>query len=126
MTSIDFLFLLKVTGRPFEASIKLHKDQRLTLLGTVLDFPLPIAEFAFLYASHAADGIIADEGLHLAAAMKFCWIPEHRRDDVVWDLLLLSSKSWRGTPYHERSAQRDSVQRRDALERWANFVPYGA
>jgi len=61
-------------GKPFEASFKLHRGKRLRLLDIVRS-QLPDAEFAFLSACHTAestDESIADEVLHLAAAMQFC------------------------------------------------------
>ena len=61
------------TGKPFDTSLELHKDN-LTLLAIVRS-RLPAAEFAFLSACHTAElteGSIADEGLHLAAAMQYC------------------------------------------------------
>jgi CHAT domain-containing protein len=60
-------------GKPFDASFELHKGH-LTLLEIVRSH-LPAAEFAFLSACHTAeltDDSIADEGLHLAAAVQYC------------------------------------------------------
>ena len=61
-------------GKSFEASFKLHRGKRLPILGLVRS-QLPDAEFAFLSACHTAeltDESIADEMLHLAAAMQLC------------------------------------------------------
>ena len=61
------------TGKPFDASLELHNDN-LTLLAIVRS-QLPTAEFAFLAACHTAElteGSVADEGLHLSAAMQYC------------------------------------------------------
>ena len=61
-------------GRPFEAWFKLEGNDRLTLLDIVRS-QLPSAAFAFLSACHSAeltDKSIADEALHLAAAMQYC------------------------------------------------------
>ena len=61
-------------GKPFDASFILYGDKRLTLLDIVRS-QLPTAEFAFLSACHTAeltDGSIADEALHLTAAMQHC------------------------------------------------------
>jgi len=52
----------------------LYGGNRLTLLEVVRS-RLPTAEFAFLSACHTAElteGSIADEGLHLAAAIQYC------------------------------------------------------
>jgi CHAT domain-containing protein len=90
------------------------------------------------------DGSIADEGLHLTAAMQYCgfrsvvgtiWAMADRDgQDLVedfYDLLLLSEEL--GVPFYERSALalRDAVKKLRGkkgvpLERWVNFVHYGA
>ncbi|KAI9444133.1 hypothetical protein H4582DRAFT_2126044, partial [Lactarius indigo] len=65
---------LEAQESPFEASFKLHGDSRLTLLDIVRS-RLPDAEFAFLSCCHAAEVTeesIADEALHLTAAMEYC------------------------------------------------------
>ena len=132
-------------GKPFEAGFELHGDARLTLL-EIVRAHLPTAEFAFLSACHTAElteGSIVDEGLHLAAAVQYCgfssvvgtmWamVDEDGRDLAKYFYKALFSGS-RGTPYHERSAKalRFAVKklrrkRRITLERWVNFVHYGA
>jgi hypothetical protein len=61
-------------GKPFDASFKLYRDERLSLLD-IIRSRLPNAEFAFLSACHTAqltDESIADEALHLASAMQYC------------------------------------------------------
>jgi CHAT domain-containing protein len=61
-------------GKPFDASFKLHGGQRLKLLD-IVNSRLPTAEFAFLSACHTAaltEESIADEGLHLTAALQYC------------------------------------------------------
>jgi len=67
-----------VPEKPFDASFQLHETRyesdRLTLLD-IVQSRLPNAEFAFLSACHTAElteGSIADEGLHLAAAIQYC------------------------------------------------------
>ncbi|KAI9509759.1 CHAT domain-containing protein [Russula earlei] len=132
-------------GKPFEASFRLHDGERLTLLDLIRS-PLPAAEFAFLSACHTAEmteGSIADEALHLTAAMQYCGFRSvvgtmwGMADDDGPELVkqfyksMFSSKR-AGTPYYERSARalRDAVRRlrknRVPLERWVNFVHYGA
>ncbi|KAH9956356.1 hypothetical protein BC827DRAFT_1157807 [Russula dissimulans] len=64
------------TGKPFDASFKLHGEDRLTLLDIVRG-RLPATEFAFISACHTVeltDDSIAVEGLHQAAAVQsmFC------------------------------------------------------
>jgi tetratricopeptide (TPR) repeat protein len=109
------------TGKPFDASLELHKDN-LTLLEIVRS-QLPTAEFAFLSACHTAElteGSVADEGLHLAAAMQYCgfrsvvgtmWamadtdgadLSKHFYKTLFSDNLKASQN---GVPYHERSAR---------------------
>ncbi|KAH9005397.1 CHAT domain-containing protein [Lactarius hatsudake] len=134
------------TGKPFEASFKLHGGSRLTLLDIVRS-QLPDAEFVFLSCCHAAEiteESIADEALHLTAAMQYCGF--RSVVGTMWEMAdtggrdlaksfyksLLSSEE-AGVPYYERSARalRDATQklrgkRGISLERWVNFVHYGA
>ena len=133
------------TGKPFEAGFELHGDARLTILDIVRAH-LPTAEFAFLSACHTAEmteGSIMDEGLHLAAAVQYCgfrsvvgtmWAMADMdgRDLAKYFYKELFSDS-RGTPYHERSAKALQFavkklrrKRGITLERWVNFVHYGA
>ncbi|KAH9059790.1 CHAT domain-containing protein [Lactarius vividus] len=135
------------TGKPFEASFKLHGDSRLTLLDIVRS-RLPDAEFAFLSCCHTAEiteESIADEALHLAAAMQYCGF--RSVVGTMWEMAdtdgrdlakgfyksLLSGDQDTSAPYYERSARalRDATQklrkkRGITLERWVNFVHYGA
>ncbi|KAH9170782.1 CHAT domain-containing protein [Lactarius sanguifluus] len=134
--------------KPFEAGFELYGDKRLTLLDIVRS-DLPTAEFAFLSACHTAEvteGSIIDEGLHLAAAVQYCgfrsvvgtmWamVDEDGQDlaEHFYKALFSNSRREQGVPYHERSAKalRFAVKklrkkRRISLERWVNFVHYGA
>jgi hypothetical protein len=132
-------------GKPFEAGFELYGDARLTLLDIVRAH-LPAAEFAFLSACHTAEvteGSIMDEELHLAAAVQYCgfrsvvgtmWAMADMdgRDLAKYFYKELFSDS-RGSPYYERSAKalQFSVKklrrkRGVTLERWVNFVHYGA
>jgi CHAT domain-containing protein len=133
-------------GKPFEASFKLHKGRRLLLLDIVRS-QLSDAEFAFLSACHTAElteESIADEVLHLAAAMQFCgfrsvvgtmWAMADidGRDLARYFYASVFSNEMQGARYYERTAEalRDAVKmlRRKGgitLERWVNFVHYGA
>ncbi|KAI9435659.1 CHAT domain-containing protein [Lactarius psammicola] len=135
-------------GKPFEAGFELYEGERLTLLEIVRS-RLPTAEFAFLSACHTAEvteGSIDDEGLHLAAAVQYCgfrsvvgtmWemVDEDGRDlaEHFYKALFSTSRRVQGVPYYERSAKalRVAVQKlrrkkRITLERWVNFVHYGA
>ncbi|KAI9510735.1 CHAT domain-containing protein [Russula earlei] len=132
-------------GKPFDASFQLHDGKRLTLL-ELIHSQLPTAEFAFLSACHTAEiteGSIADEALHLTAAMQYCGF--RSVVGTMWGMAdadgpelvehfyksMFSSKQ-AGIPYYERSARalRAAVRRlrknRVPLERWVNFVHYGA
>jgi len=134
-------------GKPFEASFKLHGGSRLTLLD-IARSRLPDAEFAFLSCCHAAETTeesVADEALHLTAAMQYCGF--RSVVGTMWEMAdtdgrdlaknfyesLFSSQD-SSVPYYERSAGalRDAVQRLRCnkrgitLERWVNFVHYGA
>lgn len=133
-------------GKPFEASFRLHGGERLLLLDIVRS-RLPDAEFAFLSACHTAElteESIADEVLHLVAAMQFCgfrgvvgtmWaMADVDGRDLAGSFYgSLFSDGARGVRYFERTAAalRDAVRelRRKGgmtLERWVNFIHYGA
>ncbi|KAF8268589.1 CHAT domain-containing protein [Lactarius quietus] len=133
-------------GKPFDASFKLHDGSRLTLLEIVRS-RLPDAEFAFLSCCHAAEiteDSVADEMLHLTAAMQYCGF--RSVVGTMWEMAdtdgkdlaksfykSLFSSQETDTPYYDRSARalRDATQklrgkRGITLERWVNFVHYGA
>jgi CHAT domain-containing protein len=135
------------TGKPFDASFELYED-KLTLLDIVRS-QLPSAEFAFLSACHTAElteDSIADEGLHLAAAIQFCGFRSvvgtmwAMADTDGADLSKHFYKSFfaekagqNGAPHYERSARALHIavkklrkKRGITLERWVNFVHYGA
>ena len=134
------------TGKPFEASFKLHEGSRLTLLDMVRS-RLPDAEFAFLSCCHSAEitgESLADEALHLAAAMQYCGF--RSVVGTMWEMAdtdgrdlaksfykSLFSSQETDAPYYQRSAGalRDATRRLRgkrgiSLERWVNFVHYGA
>jgi hypothetical protein len=141
--------LLKA-DKPFDASLELHKAN-LTLLEIVRS-QLPTAEFAFLSACHTAElteGSISDEGLHLAAAMQYCgfrsvvgtlWaMADTDGADLskhFYKALFADKADQNGVQpvqYHERSARALQIavkklrkKRGMTLERWVNFVHYGA
>ncbi|KAH9057059.1 CHAT domain-containing protein [Lactarius deliciosus] len=135
-------------GKPFEAGFELHGDERLTLLEIVRS-ELPTAEFAFLSACHTAEvteGSVVDEGLHLAAAVQYCgfrsvvgtmWamVDDDGRDLAkhFYKAMFSTSRGEQGIRYHERSAKAlqfavKKLRRKRwmTLERWVNFVHYGA
>jgi len=135
-----------VPEKPFDASFGLYGGDRLTLLDIVRS-RLPTAEFAFLSACHTAElteGSIADEGLHLAAAVQYCgfrsvvgtmWamVDQDGSDLARHFYNSIFSSDEPGVPYHERSARalRDAVrtmrkEKQLSLEQWVNFVHYGA
>ncbi|KAH9057545.1 CHAT domain-containing protein [Lactarius vividus] len=138
-------------GKPFEAGFELYGDKRLTLLEIVRS-DLSTAEFAFLSACHTAGGTemsITDEILHLAAAVQYCgfrsvvgtmWamadVDGQELAKHFYKALFSNSKREQGGPYYERSAKALWVAVRKlrkkfrgkklTLERWVNFVHYGA
>ena len=135
------------TGKPFDASLELHKAN-LTLLAIVRS-QLPAAEFALLSACHTAElteGSAADEGLHLAAAMQYCgfrsvvgtmWaMADTDGEDLsknFYKAIFADKADQIGVPYYERSARALQItvkklrkKRGMTLERWVNFVHYGA
>ncbi|KAI9451969.1 CHAT domain-containing protein [Lactarius psammicola] len=107
------------TGKLFDASFELHGDN-LTLLDIVRS-QLPAAEFTFLSACHTAElteDSVADEGLHLAAAIQFCgfqsvvgtmWaMADTDGADLAkhfYKSIFAESPGRRGMPYYERSAR---------------------
>ncbi|KAI9444040.1 CHAT domain-containing protein [Lactarius indigo] len=133
-------------GKPFGASFKLHGGSRLTMLDIVQP-RLPDAEFAFLSCCHTAEiteDSIDDEVLHLTAAMQYCgfrsvvgtmWaMADTDGKDLAKSFYRsLFSSRVADVPYYARSARalRDATQRLRkkrgiTLERWVNFVHYGA
>jgi CHAT domain-containing protein len=134
------------TGKPFDACFKLYQGERLTLL-EIIRSRLPSAEFAFLSACHTAElteESIADEGLHLSAAVQYSGFRSvvgtmWAMADIDGAFLAknfyesLFSEKWQSVPYYERTAEalRDAVRalrgrRNVTTERWVNFVHYGA
>ena len=135
------------TEKPFDASLALHKDN-LTLLA-IAQSQLPATEFAFLAACHTAElteGSVADEALHLAAAMQYCgfrsvvgtmWaMADTDRADLsqhFYKEIFADKPDQNGVRYHERSARALQIavkklrtKRGMTLGRWVNFVHYGA
>ena len=134
-------------GKPLDSGFKLYNEQRLSLLDIVRS-RLPNAEFAFLSACHTAeltDQSPADEVLHLAAAMQFCgfrsvvgtmWaMADADGPALAGDFYksVFSDREQEGVHYYERTAEalRDAVvrlrrRRGMTLERWVNYVHYGA
>ena len=135
-------------NKPFDAGFELHGGERLTLL-EIVRADLPTAEFAFLSACHTAEvteGSVTDEGLHLAAAVQYCgfrsvvgtmWamadVDGQDLAEYFYKALFKNPRRDRGIPYHERSAKalQSAVtklrrKRHITLERWVNFVHYGA
>jgi CHAT domain-containing protein len=135
-------------GKPFDSCFKLYNGKRLSLLDIVRS-QLPHAEFAFLAACHTAemtDESPSDEVLHLAAAMQYCgfrsvvgtmWaMADTDGRDLAGNFYKsLFSGRREGGHYYERTAEalRDAVvklrRKRGigmSLERWVNYVHYGA
>jgi CHAT domain-containing protein len=136
------------SGKPFNSCFKLHNGKQLSLLDIVRS-QLPHAEFAFLAACHTAemtDESPSDEALHLAAAMQYCgfrsvvgtmWaMADTDGQDLAGNFYTsLFSGRRKGVHYYERTAEalRDAVVklrrrrgREMSLERWVNYVHYGA
>jgi len=137
-------------GKPFDSSFKLYGGNRLALLD-IIRSRLPNAEFAFLAACHTAeltDGSLSDEALHLTAAMQYCgfrsvvgtmWAMADKDGPPLvhnfYDSVFPPGES-QGACYYERTAEalRDAVinlrgriaVEEGSLERWVNFVHYGA
>jgi CHAT domain-containing protein len=77
------------TGKPFEASFKLHRGSRLMLLEIVRSrLHVPDAEFAFLSCCHTAEiteESIDDEALHLTATMQYSGF--RRVVGTMWEMV---------------------------------------
>ena len=135
-------------GKPFDSSFKLYRGKCLSLLN-IIRSRLPNAEFAFLAACHTAeltDESLADEALHLAAAMQYCgfrsvvgtmWAMADTDGQYLAENFYKSVFSGveQGVYHYERTAEalRDAVVRLwgrkgigMSLERWVNYVHYGA
>jgi CHAT domain-containing protein len=132
-------------GRPFESSFLLQRDSYLSLL-RIAKAHLPKAELAFLAACHTAElteGDTPDEVLHLTAAMQFSgfrsvigtmWamVDEDGQDLSEYFYRNMFAARSQGASYEQSaSALRHAVQKlrkekRVSLERWVNFVHYGA
>jgi CHAT domain-containing protein len=135
-------------GKQFDSSFQPYNGKRLSLLDIVRS-QLPHAEFAFLAACHTAemaDESPSDEVLHLVAAMQYCGF--RSVVGTMWEMAdtdgldlagnfykLLFSGRREGVDYYERTAEvlRDAVVklrrkrgREMSLERWVNYVHYGA
>jgi CHAT domain-containing protein len=132
-------------GRPFESSFVLQDKTHLTLL-RIASSRLPTAELAFLAACHTAelaeDGT-PDEVLHLTAAMQFSgfrsvigtmwamvdedgqYLSEHFYSKMfsVGVESVSYEKSARALRY---ATWKLRSEKRVSLERWVNFVHYGA
>ncbi|KAI0252174.1 TPR-like protein [Lactifluus subvellereus] len=132
-------------GRPFESSFLLQDKTHLTLL-RIAKSHLPTAELAFLAACHTAeltDDGTPDEVLHLTAAMQFSgfrsvigtmWamVDEDGQDLSEYFYGKMFAAGAQDASY-EKSARalRHAIQKLRAkkgvsLERWVNFVHYGA
>ena len=133
-------------GKPLDSWFMLQGRDRLSLFD-IMRSRLPNAEFAFLSASHSAaltDKGIDDEVLHLAAAMQFCgfksvvgamWaVVDDDRPELARHFYetIFSGEETEAPPYQRSAlALRNAVQklrqkRGVTLERWVNFVHYGA
>jgi len=133
-------------GKPFDSSFILFQGKRLSLLD-IVQSRLPEAQFAFLSACHTAeltDESPVDEALHLAAAMQYCgfrsvvgtmWaMADADGPDLAGNFYkLVFADKTQGVRYYERTAEalRDAVvklrrKKTVTLERWVNYVHYGA
>ncbi|KAI0246377.1 CHAT domain-containing protein [Lactifluus subvellereus] len=132
-------------GRPFESSFLLQDKTHLTLL-RIAKSHLPTAELAFLAACHTAelteDGT-PDEVLHLTAAMQFSgfrsvigtmWamVDEDGQDLSKYFYGKMFSAGAQVASYEQsaralrHATQKLRTEKGVSLERWVNFVHYGA
>ncbi|KAI0252006.1 TPR-like protein [Lactifluus subvellereus] len=132
-------------GRPFESSFLLQHNTHLTLI-RIAKTHLPTAELAFLAACHTAelaeDGT-PDEVLHLTAAMQFSgfrsvigtmWAmaDEDGKDLSEYFYSKMFAAGAQVASYEQsaralrHAAQKLRTEKGVSLERWVNFVHYGA
>ncbi|KAI0246746.1 CHAT domain-containing protein [Lactifluus subvellereus] len=132
-------------GRPFDSSFLLQHNNHLTLL-RIAKSHLPTAELAFLAACHTAELALddtPDEVLHLTAAMQFSGFRS-----VIGTMWAMADEDGKDLSEHfyrrmfaagaqvasyEQSAralrhatQKLRTKKGISLERWVNFVHYGA
>ena len=136
-------------GEPLDAATRLYDDDRLTLRD-IINLPLLPTELGFLSLCHSAESTEVDnpttEGLNIAAAMQYrgcgsvvgvmwaladtdgVYIARH-----FYKALLARRRENIGVPLGERSAEAlwSAVKnlrkkRKVVLERWVNWVHYGA
>ena len=134
-------------GKPFDTALELDSGDRIALLD-IIRCRIPTTELAVLSTGRTAelvDGTDFVEGLHLTAAMQFYGFGSVV--GTMWDLgeaaggedlfpnfykEMLSGSADDGTSPSERSARalQYTVQKlretRVAVQRWANWVHYGA
>ena len=132
--------------QPFDTAFLFHGNKRLTLLDIVRS-RLATAEFAFLSVCHVAectDARTPDGSLHLTAAIQYCgfrsvvgtlWAMADTDGQELSDHFyrrVFAAEEELGARIGDRSARalKDAVQRLRktgmTLERWVNFVHYGA
>ena len=133
-------------GKPSDTALELDGGDRIALLD-IIQCRIPTTELAALSTGRTAelvDGTDFVEGLHLTAAMQYYGFRSVVR--TMWDLgdvggedlfpnfyeEMLSRSAEDGTSSSERSARalRYTIQKsretRAALQRWANWIHYGA
>jgi tetratricopeptide (TPR) repeat protein len=129
---------------PFLSSFLLHGDERLTLID-IITAQLPNAEHAFLsacYAAAADSEETPDEVLHLTAALQFCgfrsvvgtlWtMADIDGPDVADDFYRYMFREhgnvadFRDSATALNFATNEMRKRHVAMDRWVNFVHYGA
>jgi CHAT domain-containing protein len=131
--------------KPFSSALVLYNEERLTLLDIVRS-RLPAGECAFLAMCNTAElsGVsMPDEVLHLSAAVQYSGF--RSVIGTMWEMAdedgqylvegfyeSMFSDKRKKVPYHERSAEAlaDAVrmlrERRVSVERWVNYIHFGA
>ncbi|KAI0246741.1 CHAT domain-containing protein [Lactifluus subvellereus] len=132
-------------GRPFDSSFLLQHNTHLTLL-CIAKSHLPTAELAFLAACHTAELVeddTPDEVLHLTAAMQFSgfrsvigtmWamVDEDGKDLSEHFYRKMFAAGVQSASYEQsaralrHATQKLRTEKGVSLERWVNFVHYGA
>ena len=146
---VETLFWKKATSNSTLEHLKHHWFAHISSHGILETGQLPTVEFAFLSACHSAEiteGSILNKGLHLAAALQYSgfwsvvgtmWAMVDKDRPTLTESIYQSvfSDKWQGVPCYKRTAEalqdsvrslREKKKKEMTLERWVNYVHYGA
>ncbi|KAG9002335.1 hypothetical protein FRB94_003993 [Tulasnella sp. JGI-2019a] len=129
---------------PFKSYFSLHKETDPLTLLDIVKHGRPKAELAVLSACHSAQGDkeSPDEAVHMAAGMQFSgfksvvgtlWASEDEDGPIIAEVFYkymlrngMEKVDFRDSAAALNAATRELRRRKVPLERWINFVHYGA